>query len=100
MNTCAAGMASLPESPRWLLLSGRSTAEASDALRRVQGGRIASEEALEVRTFQCVKACMQDTCGAGLGARMQLHAGQVPFVQAPVLGPDTVREVQTMLLVV
>eukprot|EP00967_Tisochrysis_lutea_P076262 scaffold103114_cov22-Tisochrysis_lutea.AAC.1 len=42
-------MASLPESPRWLLLSGRSAGEAGDALRRVQGSRLASDDAIEMR---------------------------------------------------
>lgn len=41
-------MASLPESPRWLLLNGRSVADAGDALKRVQGRYLGSEDAVKV----------------------------------------------------
>lgn len=41
------GMLWLPESPRWLLLSGAAPAEATDALRRAKGGA-ADEAVIEV----------------------------------------------------
>lgn len=42
----ALGMTSLPESPRWLLLSGAGPAAASEALRRAKG-RVADEASIQ-----------------------------------------------------
>lgn len=42
-----AGMFWLPESPRWLLLSGAGPAAATTALRRAKGG-VANETAVQV----------------------------------------------------
>jgi len=52
------GMATLPESPRWLLLNGRSTAEAGNVLRRVQGKLLGSDDAIEVCACVFVHTCV------------------------------------------
>jgi len=71
-----AGMASLPESPRWLLLSGRSAGEAGDALRRVQGSRLASDDAIEAE----VQSMMTGVQRAGAADSAEA------LEQAPLMG--------------
>lgn len=61
-------MAYLPESPRWLLLSGAGPEAAAGALRRAKG-RVASEAAVQVRAFSacsCWQHCILDMPASGL----------------------------------
>lgn len=62
------GMATLPESPRWLILSGASREEAARALVRAEGRRAADPRVVEAELDGIVAASGAGPEGAGGGA--------------------------------
>lgn len=71
-----AGMLWLPESPRWLLLSGAGPAAASAALRKAKG-RTANEAVVQVGRRWCV-------CEGGGSQGLCSSCGPLPMAPAPV----------------